>query len=162
MHSALLTELDHLYALETASYPEDEAASLHSMEYRLENANDYFQVYAQNDSAIVGFVNGTLIPTSYITHESMHSHDPNGNHLIIHSVTIDPKYRRLKLGFTMLREYVDLMIKKTDVHRISLLSKEYLLEFYKSCGFEVIGLSAVVHGSESWYDLTMDLTALRQ
>jgi len=36
------------------------------------------------------------------------------------------------------------------------------LGFYSQCGFEVIGQSAVVHGSELWFDMRLDLASKRQ
>jgi hypothetical protein len=34
--------------------------------------------------------------------------------------------------------------------------QEYLKGFYTSCGFELIGPSAVVHGKDQWYEMRID------
>ena len=39
---------------------------------------------------------------------------------------------------------------------IRLLAKEHLVSFYQSCGCELVGPSAVVHGKDPWFELKMD------
>jgi hypothetical protein len=46
----------------------------------------------------------------------------------------------------------------TDVDR---LSKAYLLTFYMDCGFKLISVSPVVHGSDTWFELGLDLRDAR-
>jgi predicted GNAT family N-acyltransferase len=57
----------------------------------------------------------------------------------------------------MLKEYIEEIRKKTKVERIVLLSKEYLVKFYVSCGFTVAGPSHVQHGKEQWIELYLSL-----
>jgi len=48
-----------------------------------------------------------------------------------------------------------------NIDRIMLLSKEYLLQFYISCGFSVVSRSRVQHGQERWYEMQLDLMQRR-
>jgi arylalkylamine N-acetyltransferase len=40
---------------------------------------------------------------------------------------------------------------------VAIICKEYLVEFYKGCGFDMVGPSPVVHGKEQWYEMVMQL-----
>jgi len=61
----------------------------------------------------------------------------------------------------MLKRYVECMQADHSIDRILLLSKEYLLQFYISCGFSVISRSRVQHGLERWYEMQLDLIQRR-
>ena len=80
-----LDDLPALLALETASYPPDEAATREKLAMRIEDAADVFMVAMRPaDSAIVGFVCGTCTAAAGLTHESMSTHDPEGQLLCVH------------------------------------------------------------------------------
>ena len=142
-------DIDEISQLELSSFPADESASPETILDRQQNAGKYFVVAKDEQSgAITGFINGTCIEGSCITHESMLEHHPNGNSLVIHSVTVSPLSRRGGLGSKMLMWYVALIAREcTEICKILLLSKAYLLHFYVSCGFRLIGLSSVEHGN---------------
>ena len=154
--------IPQLYALEKLSFPEDEAADEAGVFFRCQNANSYFQVlrkeYALHDSFggdshdydsgseegdIIGYVNATLDTGTVIKHESMSSHNVDGETLVIHSVTIAPHFRRKGWGSFMLKAYLQLLLPNTQVKRILLLAKAHLLSFYVDCGFKVVRLSPV-------------------
>jgi predicted GNAT family N-acyltransferase len=81
----------------------------------------------------------------------MSTHDPNGQYLVIHSVTVDSRHRRRALGKTMLRDYVNyISAHRPEIAGINLLSKAYLLSFYQSVGFSIVGPSHVQHGKVSF------------
>jgi hypothetical protein len=45
------------------------------------------------------------------------------------------------------------MASETKTERVLLICKENLVGFYESCGFGLIGPSAVVHGQTPWVDM---------
>lgn len=144
-----LAESGEISVLENASFAADEAASLSTIQMRITEAGAYFKTLkdTSNDDTILGFVNGTCSAHSTIHHECMGSHDENGKNLVIHSVTIDQSARRKGLGRNMLQDYVSKVAKESKhLEMMSLLSKAYLIPFYVSCGFSVVGLSSVEHG----------------
>ena len=53
----------------------------------------------------------------------------------------------------MLQEYQQRMASETKTERVLLICKENLVGFYESCGFGLIGPSAVVHGQTPWVDM---------
>lgn len=61
----------------------------------------------------------------------------------------------------MLTRYVQCMEADLSIDQIMLLSKEYLLQFYMSCGFSVVSRSRVQHGQERWYEMQLDLMQRR-
>ncbi|RHY13653.1 hypothetical protein DYB37_009451 [Aphanomyces astaci] len=103
-----MLELLLQYGAWSASYPEDEAASLAQIKLRLDLAGAFFLgAYDSLNDQLVGFVNGTLAPRRDLEDETMSLHDPNGHFLCIHSVVIDTAYRRRGLASAMLKHYVD-------------------------------------------------------
>ena len=90
------------FALEAASYPADEAATLENLQLRAEVAGEYFWGVSEG-SALEGFICGTLTCGDTLTEESMSAHDPAGKTLCIHSVVVAEERRRLGLGSAMLK-----------------------------------------------------------
>lgn len=160
--AATLGDVPALARLEAASYPLDEAASEATMAMRCRVAGAYFRVAKQENGSIVGFINGTCVSEAEIHHESMTSHVPGGQSLVIHSVCVDESHRKAGVGTRMLKQYISMLRdSEPQLKRVLLLSKAKLLEFYINCGFSVMRLSPVVHGSESWFELELDLVTLR-
>jgi GNAT superfamily N-acetyltransferase len=144
--------------LEAQSYPPDEAASLAKLTFRQKLAGDYFwAAFDHENSQLLGFVCGTISRSDRLEHETMSEHHADGVTLCIHSVVVVGSHRRQGLASTMLCEYVRQVALNPRLERIRLISKPALLRFYTSCGFVVEGLSAVVHGSDPWFDLVLDL-----
>ena len=59
-------DLDRVYKLEVASYPEDEAASREKLFYRFIFAKRYFQCFVVEDK-VIGFVCGTKAKGTELT-----------------------------------------------------------------------------------------------
>ncbi|CAM9592686.1 unnamed protein product [Ectocarpus sp. 4 AP-2014] len=158
--------------IETASYPEDEAASPENMRFRRTNADDFFLEATLKtagesggggggggeEEELVGFVCGTCSQGEELSHESMHLHDPNGQTLCIHSVVVAEKFRRRGYATEMLKAYVEsVALTQPGVRRVCLIAKAGLLGMYASCGFSLKGLSPVVHGKDPWFEMRIDL-----
>ena len=78
--------------------------------------------------------------------------------LCIHSVVVAPNFRRLQLGTDLLRRYCQVVKEKAKskngiVTEMRLLCKEVLIPFYSKAGFEVVGISEVVHGKDTWIEM---------
>jgi len=141
------------FEIESASYPEDEAATLESLNYRQSKARNYFQC-AILDGEIVGFVCGTRC--SFFEEESMATNVPTGKLLAIHSVVVREEYRRKGIASAMLKRYVEkIQVENTDgsIESIVLLAKSSLLGFYVKSGFQVNRPSPIIHGKDLWFEL---------
>src|SRR5690554_6805093 len=113
---------------------------------RIQEAGQFFFAYGTADN-IVGFVNGTVTTSTELTEESMEKHEPQGSTLCIHSVCIDQKQRRKGYGGETLKRFVSIIRnERKQIRLILLICKKYLIDFYKDCGFELLGPSKVVHG----------------
>lgn len=151
-------EIPACLAIESASYPPDEAATLKSLTYRQANALDYFQCTILDGNEIIGFVCSTRCES--FEAESMSTHVPTGPLLAIHSVVIQEKYRRQGIATAMLKAYLEkVQLENVDgsIQSFVLLSKANLLGFYVNCGFRVNRPSPIVHGQELWYELEKPL-----
>ena len=154
-----LTDLDSLLELEARSYPADEAASRESLAYRISNAPACFRL-AEDGGGLLGFVCGTLSRDEHLLDASMSEHHADGASLCIHSVVVDPDRRRKGVGRALVGAYLDAVAPDLpDVTRVLLICKEHLKAFYASNGFELVGLSEVVHGQDPWFEMRRPLGA---
>jgi len=151
LRAAVPADLAALVSLERASYPVDEAASEDMFRYRLECAPEFFRL-AHEGGQLIGFVCGTRVDSMVLTQESMHLHAPAGPLLCIHSVVVDEARRRAGVGSAILSAYLE-FVRTTGVQSVSLIAKQYLVDFYQACGFELRGPSPVVHGRDAWFEL---------
>ncbi|OQR97251.1 hypothetical protein ACHHYP_12340 [Achlya hypogyna] len=150
------------HALEAASFPTDEAATLAQLEQRLADAGTYF-LGAYVDGALVGFVNGTLSPERAVTTEALLAHDPDGSFLCIHSVVVAASHRRQGLASQMLRAYIARVVDaQPHVQALLLVAKPALVQLYVAVGFRVTRLSPVVHGRDAWLELVFDTATARR
>ena len=160
--------LRRIASLEASSYPIEEGATESMLRFRLENARPFFLLAylsptSEESELLVGFVNGTLTISDELSEESMTGHDPNGSVLCIHSVVIDPAFRRMGLGTRMVKQYTaTIWESQVQVKRILLIAKAPLVKFYVSCGFIVNNLSPIVHGKDPWFELELDCEAARR
>jgi predicted PhzF superfamily epimerase YddE/YHI9/GNAT superfamily N-acetyltransferase len=159
-----LDMLKHAWDIEIESYPEDEAASWESFRYRLEYAGEFFyaiQVAESYDP--IGLICGTLSLDSHLEEESMRKHEISGWNLCIHSVAVDKSFRRNGIASKAMKQYIEILANNhSNVKQITLICKPRLLSFYKKCSFSVVGLSSVVHGTESWIEMNLDLQEFRK
>ncbi|TNY23822.1 Mss4-like protein [Rhodotorula diobovata] len=145
--------------LEQAGFPEDEAASLDSLQSRQANAGDLFLgAYTRTSSErrLVGYVCSTRTASSTLTHDSMATHDPSGPYVAIHSVCVDEAHRGKGVAANLLSEYLARLDKDDSVRGARLISHDELIKLYQRAGFELVGRSAVVHGARPWYELKVD------
>ena len=129
-----LDHLDRIHALESAGYPEDEAASYQNLKYRIQNANGtiangycahclrshlltcnfviidlFLGAYtdaSETPASLIGYTCSTRSIGSTLRHESMFKHEPSGESVCIHSVCVDGNLRRKGIATKMLKEYI--------------------------------------------------------
>lgn len=79
-------------------------------------------------------------------------------HLCIHSVVTAPQYQRKGIARQAMLNYVKhIRESEKQIKRISLIAKASKTGLYESCGFRMLGISAVVHGADVWHELTLEL-----
>lgn len=159
------TDIPECAKLEKASYPDDEAASKSTLQYRQHHAARFFRcaVLGEEDDhdLVIGYICSTRC--RQFEHESMATHIPDGPILAIHSVVVGDEYRHQGIATAMMLNYVQEMKQMNQegvivpIEKIVLLAKKDMLTFYIHCGFQVVRPSHIVHGKELWYELEIKL-----
>ena len=153
------SDMEAVLELELNSFPADEAADVDSLQLRLDEAGDFFYVLKEHaDGRILGFINGTCIVGPNLEHDSMSTHAIHGEILVIHSVTVRKSERRKGHALYMLHRYVSYMKKRSELKEIRLLTKPLMINLYLKAGFKIIGMSSIIHGSESWFEMKVSLS----
>lgn len=143
--------LERAFAIESASYPEDEAATKEKLLLRMQEAPQFFRAALGANGQPCGFICGTLATSSVLTEESMSLHEPEGSTLCIHSVVVEADLRRQGIATWMLAEYLHHVQElEPPVSRILLICKEPLVNLYAGVGFQNLGPSDIVHGQDPW------------
>ncbi|KAJ6600811.1 Mss4-like protein [Mycena sp. CBHHK59/15] len=163
-------DLEKAIQIEQQGFPPDEAATLDAFRLRQVQAKDLFLGAYQtfgSELQLVGYVCSTLSPDASLTHDSMSKHVPDSSSVCIHSVCVSPACRRQGVGLKLLREYITRLEaahreKSAPYERVLLITHENLRSFYEKAGFEWIGSSAVVHGSQPWYEMRVILGSSSQ
>eukprot|EP00948_MAST-09A_sp_MAST-9A-sp1_P002389 g2389.t1 len=171
-----LTSAHHLkeaFAIESSSYPADEAASLGALKMRMEKANEHFEGLFLNQGqpnsnshwasgSLIGFVCGTCTNAEKLEEESMAEHHPNGRTLCIHSVVIHSDFRRRGLATILLRKYIG-NARLQNLDNVRLITKPHLLHFYeKAANFKFVREWEGTHGQEKWMEMILDLRTVPQ
>ncbi|KAM0786802.1 hypothetical protein ACM66B_002235 [Microbotryomycetes sp. NB124-2] len=150
-------EIDRAYELETAGYPADEAATLESLQLRQYRAPELFLGAYDGSHGLVGFVCGTLTDKATLTHESMSTHVSGAAFVAIHSVCVASSHRRQGIALGLVRDYVSRLRTGKRYKGALLIAHDHLIPLYQKAGFELVGESSVVHGSEKWYEMRAHL-----
>ena len=150
--------LEEIAAIEAASYPEAEAASLKTIRKRIMKNPFGFWILVE-DGHVKSFVNGLVTNERDLTDE-MYEHpemnDPEGDWLMIFSLATDPAYRHKGYAVAVMQQ----VISDCDSLRrkgIVLTCKEEMIPFYSKFGFEDEGISTSVHGGAKWHQMRMTL-----
>jgi len=112
----------------------------------------------QQADTLVGYTCGTLTTADALTHESMSRHDPEGQTLCIHSVSVAAENQRKGIARRMLKAYLQYVQQTSpQIQSVQLICKEVLIPLYVSAGFTLVGPSPVVHGQDQWFDMRVDI-----
>ncbi|KAF9978586.1 hypothetical protein BGZ73_001759 [Actinomortierella ambigua] len=137
LHFQLLPK-EHIaraYAIETAEYPAEEAASLENLIYRQAKAPHLFmgcylrptttdddseqhhhdKAFALTEDDLIGYIVSTQASGETLTHHSMSHHDPTGKSVCIHSVCIARAFQRRGYALRMLRAYLAYLEKNEEL-----------------------------------------------
>ncbi|SCV69357.1 BQ2448_2377 [Microbotryum intermedium] len=149
--------VDKAFELESTGFPADEAASLEMLRYRQRVAGPLFLGAYTPDGELVGFACATLTPSDTLTHDSLSRHVANAPYAAIHSVCVSTRHRRQGIARSLLDAYVAHLARLDGIRGARLITHHHLISLYSQAGFELVGGSSVVHGSEKWFEMRIDL-----
>jgi PhzF family phenazine biosynthesis protein len=158
------SDLHAAIAIELASYPSDEAASLQSLTHRQQVAPMAFLGMYDHDHTLIGFICSTCTNAPQLEEETMSTHDPTGVSLCIHSVVVKESHRRQGLATLMLRHYCTTVPYHFPlVKNMRLISKAHLISFYaQASGFDFVQLWPFHHGQDHWFEMQLSLDRIVQ
>ena len=152
------TDAERCFAIESAAYAGDEAATREKILTRIQTYPQGFLVL-ENDHEIIGFINCGATDTVVLSDESFKElvgHDPAGDYIVIMSVAVHPDYQRSGYAGKLLQRFI------SDMHGMSkkgiyLICQEELVPLYAKFGFLEIGPSDSDHGGLQWQEMVLML-----
>lgn len=148
------SDLDQCVEVESAGFPEEEAASRESIQTRIETFPQGFFV-AELGGRIVGMVNSASTNKEDMTDEAlkkMAGHDPDGANLIVFSLVVLPSHHKLGIARRLMSRFIE-EAKRFGKKKVLLLCKSHLIDYYQRLGFAHMRLSASTHGGAEWHEM---------
>lgn len=151
-------DLEDLVRVENLCFPEAEAATRESFQYRIQAFPDSFYV-AMDGDRLVGMVNGCVSNQETITDELFEpegGHNPEGLNQMIFGLAVDPSYQKQGIAAQLMERLME-EAKAAGRKKMVLTCKEGLIPYYEKFGYVNQGVSQSVHGGAVWYDLVAEL-----
>jgi len=155
---AIASDLDRCFEIETVSYTGDEAATKEKILKRIQTYPEGF-IVIENKEEIIGFINSGATHKVELTDEEFKEligHDPSGEHIVIMSVVVHPKYQGKSMASKLMHSFISSM-KKLGKTEIYLLCQTELVDMYARYGFIHHGESDSEHGGLSWHEMSLPL-----
>ncbi len=158
IRSAKRQDLDRCFEIESVSYSGDEAATKEKILKRIETYPEGF-IILENKDEIIGFINSGATHKVELSDEDFKEligHDHDGEHIVIMSVVIHPKYQGKGMASILMNSFISSMkeLAKTEIY---LICQTELVEMYAKYGFVYIGESDSGHGGLSWHEMSLSL-----
>lgn len=151
-------DLSTLAQIEQICFPVKESASLSTIKSRFAVFPNQFlvaKIYKDEDTEIVGFINGMITDSLTINDEmyvNAKIHQPNGKYQTIFGLDVLPSYQHLGIATKLMNKFIE-KAKNEQRLGVILTCKYQLIPFYKQFGFENLGISQSTHGGAIWYDM---------
>lgn len=161
IRQALPDDLSACHHIESACFPEDEAAPETSIRTRIERFPEGFYV-AELDGVVVGQVNSGCTDKDDITDEAFKKlvgHEPGGRNMVVFSLSVLPEHQGKGIAKALMLRFAEAS-RRLEKERVLLLCKDGLLGFYEKMGFTCRGISACTHGGARWNEMSLFLEAL--
>lgn len=159
VRSANVSDLDRCFEIENDSYAGDEAATKEKILKRIQTYPEGFLVL-ENKQEIIGFINSGSTHKVELSDEAFKEligHDPEGEHIVIMSVVIHPKYQGKSFTSLLMHSFINAMqvMGKTEIY---LICQTELIKMYAKYGFVHLGESDSDHGGLSWHEMSLSLS----
>jgi ribosomal protein S18 acetylase RimI-like enzyme len=158
IRNVTLEDLPQLIAIENSCFTKEEAATEEAFIKRITFIPDSFFV-AEENSEIVGLVNGPVIETSFITDDlfsEIKENRESGGHQSVLGLAISPNFQKGGIAAALLN-HLEQEARKKERETITLTCKENLIRFYENLRYENRGVSSSQHGGVIWYNMIKKL-----
>ncbi|KAK7211492.1 hypothetical protein V2G26_018670 [Clonostachys chloroleuca] len=81
-------------------------------------------------------------------------HQAKGKTIALHSLAVSPQHQRSGFGKALMKAYFKHMKERGAAERISILTYDRLVPYYKALGFEHYGKSESEYAGVAWHDLS--------
>lgn len=159
IRNANIKDVDAVTAIESASFPIEQAAKKEDFEKRLKIYPNHFWVM-EIDDKIVSLINGLTTDEYNLTDRLMENpqlHNEKGKWLMIFGVATDPLYRKRGYAKAIMNRVIE-EAKNEGRSGIVLTCKDRLIPFYEQFGFVREGISESTHGGVTWNSMRLLLT----
>ncbi|MGY8872257.1 MAG: GNAT family N-acetyltransferase [Pseudomonadales bacterium] len=158
IRSAREEDLDRCFEIESVSYAGDEAATKEKILKRIKIYPEGF-IVLENQEEIIGFINSGATHNVVLSDEEFKElvgHDPSGEHIVIMSVVVHPKYQGKGMADKLMSSFIATMreLTKTEIY---LICQTELIQMYAKHGFVHLGESDSDHGGLSWHEMSLSL-----
>ena len=157
IRNAAMYDINEITAVESACFPEAEAATREEFEKRLAHYADCFWLMTDDNGKIISFVDGMATDRRDLADEMYENaalHDPNGRWQMIFGVNTIPAYRRCGLAEQLLKRAIA-DAKAQGRKGLVLTCKDKLIHYYAKFGFENEGVSESTHGNVVWNQMRL-------
>lgn len=147
-------DLDDVTCIEKICFPEAEAATRESLDYRIKTFPKSFLVAVYNNK-IIGFINGCVSDSNVILdslYETNGGHNPNGKNQTVFGLDVLPEYQKNGVASLLMKYFME-EARKSGREKMVLTCKENLISFYEKFGYKNQGVSNSTHGGVVWYDM---------
>ncbi|MGI6068967.1 MAG: GNAT family N-acetyltransferase [Blautia sp.] len=145
-----------LAEIEKVCFPPAEAADEETVKARLAAFPEQFFV-AEEDGAVVGFINGCVTDTPYLPDEFYHDvscHQPEGGYFTVFGLNVLPAYRRRGIANQLVRAYIQ-AARERGKKGVILTCKDHMVHYYEKFGFVCYGEADSTHGGVKWNDMRL-------
>lgn len=151
-------DVEACFAIETASYEGDEAATKEKIATRIAQYPQGF-LCMELAGEVIGFINAGCAWDVVMSDEAFKEligHDPQAPNVVIMSVVVLPSHQGKGYSSLLMKEFVALM-RENNKETIHLMCKERHVDLYKHFGYQYVKPSESDHGGMAWHEMVMQL-----
>jgi len=148
------SDIERLLIIENEGFTKEEAATKEAFLERIALIRDTF-IVAEKEGKVIGYVNGPIIPSPYITDDlfkSIRQNPHTGGFQSILGLAVAKDARNEGIA-NLLMDKLKKIVIENKREGITLTCKDELISFYKKLGFKNHGLSESQHAGTDWYNL---------